>query len=249
MSTQSMVSFNIPLWQLAGVAVLTQVLIKSNRDDVIGGRLASLIDGLHTGLKHVIWDSPVIAFTGALTYFAHQIIPPHNLNLSLTSLPGAEGSLKVAAFVCGVFALKSALTSYFYDSYWWSIETRLTHSLRLTPSAMTGEVKPNHKKIKEDETIGDILREGIINHFIPLALATFGAYYASIPLKLAQTALYIAGLMGLVKLLGKGTELILADEKISRAIGLANSWVNVESPLAQSTGTPSPLGRGPKPPS
>jgi hypothetical protein len=110
--TQALSSLNISPWQFLGVAVLTQVLLNSKADSIVGNTLARLVEELKTGIKKTINDFPVIALTGAFTFFAHQCIPSSALHLSLSTIAGTEGSLKVALFVSGVFALKAALAPY-----------------------------------------------------------------------------------------------------------------------------------------
>lgn len=215
--TQEISNLNISPWQFVGVVVLAQVLANCCRaENAIGTRLGYLIDDLSTGVKKTIYDFPVIALTGGFTYIIHQYIPSSASHLSLSTLGGAEGSLKVATFVSGVFALKAALSSYF--------ETHVTRK----------QVRniPDGALIDQAKNQSDLIRDGIIYNLFPLAMASVGAYYASIPLKLVQCALYTASLIGVVKLLGKGYEHFLANEKVSVIFQEWYSWLNLESPLS-----------------
>jgi hypothetical protein len=160
-------SINLSIWHLAGLTVLYHAF---NKDP--------LNNEIHTAAKNVIIDSPVIALAGSLTFLVHHFTTQRYPLLSLSPLEGIDGSIKVTAFVTGIFTLKSALSAYI-------------------------EYVISCKKPKDDPMI---IRGAVIHNFLPLALGTVAAYYASFPIKLAQSALYTAGLIGVVKLLGKGYE-------------------------------------------
>lgn len=218
--TEPLSNLNISPWQFLGVIVIAQVLLKTKTNGVAITRLGLLFDELNTGAKNVICDFPVIALTGGFTYIAHQLIPARAGHLLLSTLGGAEGSLKVAAFVSGVFALKAAFSTYF--------QTTLDDKAK----AKFFLIYNRHPRNEEDKTThADLIREGFIHNFLPLAIGCFAAYYASIPIRLTQCAIYTASLMGIVKLLGKGFEYFLALDVIYDKFQDIHSWLNMESPL------------------
>jgi hypothetical protein len=121
-----------------------------------------------------------------------------------------EGAMQAATYVGGVFALKSALTPF------------LEHV-----------TKP---KDREEITHGTMLRNTVVLHFLPVVLGTFYAYYASIPVNLTRSALYITALIPTIKLLGKGIDSFCAMEGVKERIEEWYAWMDLEKSVSKSSG-------------
>jgi hypothetical protein len=133
--------------------------------------------------------------------FAVHLLTPYYPALALSS----EGSMKAAMFVGGVFALKSALSP---------LLEKLTELQK-------GEVI----------THATIIQNSVVRQFFPLALGAAYAYYAQVPVKLAQSALYTAALIPAIKLLGKGIEAFCEMEGVKERIQDWSAWMsNLEKP-------------------
>jgi hypothetical protein len=189
-------------FQVVTILAISQVLNKTSLSDSIARRLEEMFDKIYGGIRNAIYDSPTIAIAGGITYLAHQLVIRTIPSLSLAIQAGTEGSLKVAAFVGGVFTLRAALSTY------------------LERATSSREV------VHESE----LIRRAVVYNFFPLAVGAAAIYYASIPIKLNQTALYTAGLIGVMKLLGKGFEYVLAQEKVKVAVQAMYSWMVLERP-------------------
>ncbi len=193
------VNFSIhisPLHLIAAVFI-SQILFKDKFMDVVGRRLNDVIDTAYAAGKNVILESPVTILAAGLTFGVHQLTP-HFPALALSS----EGSMKAAAFVGGVFALKSALAP---------LLERVTET--------KGEV-----------THATMIRNSVVIHFFPLALGAAYAYYAEIPVKLAQSALYTAALIPVIKLVGKGIDSFCEMEGVKERIQDWYAWMSLEKP-------------------
>lgn len=118
----------------------------------------------------------------------------HPLTAHTPSLALAPADpLKAALFVAGIFALKSALSPALEEA----------------------------TKTKGEVLHGTLVRNAVVRNFFPLFLGTACAFYAEIPVRLAQSALYTAALIPLVKLLGKGFD---AFCEMSDVKALIHEW-------------------------
>jgi hypothetical protein len=112
-----------------------------------------------------------------------------------------EGSMKVAIFVGGIFLLKSALS----------------------PVLETATVTDSKKHAKH----ATIIRNSVVRNFFPLVLGTAFAFYAQVPVKLAQSALYTAALIPVIKLLGKGIDSFCDMDSVKNTIEGLHGWMMV----------------------
>jgi hypothetical protein len=191
-------SINISSTQLVAAVVISQILFRDSLMNVVGKRFKDMFDTVCAAGKNLVLESPVIALATGLTYAVHQLTPyaPY-LELS------TEGSMKAAAFVGGVFALKSALTPL----------------LEKTIEGETDNLMKSVSSMEKKTVAGEyLIRNALVLQLFPLALGTLYAYYASVPVKLAQSALYTVSLLGVVKLLGKGVEYICSMNTVKEAI-------------------------------
>lgn len=198
MAQPANISLNISPLPLIAAVLLSQILFKDKFTDVVEKRLNELIDTTYAAGKNVILESPVTALAAGLTFAVHQLIPRIPALASFS-----EDSMKAAVFVGGMFALKSALTPL----------------LEKVTEREVGSIIDSVSKsqIKEVSTVS-LLRNSIVLNFFPLAAGCVYAYYASIPVKLAQNAIYTAALIGVVKLLGKGVESFCKMEDVKATI-------------------------------
>lgn len=180
------ISLNISAFHLVAAAAVTPILFRASFSELVGRRFDEMIETVYGAGKNMILDSPLIALVAGLTYAVHQF-SQHNPALVLSS----EGSMKAAAFVGGMFALKSALTPLLE---------------KVTESELGSLVDSVSKSQRKEVPSESLVRNSIVLHFFPLAVGCVYAYYASVPVKLAQSAIYTAALIGVVKLLGKGVE-------------------------------------------
>ncbi len=191
-------SINISPTYLVAAVVISEFIFRDRIMDSVGKRLNDMIDTVYAAGKHIALDSPVIALATGLTYAVHQLTP-YAPCLELST----EGSMKAAAFVGGVFALKSALTPL----------------LEKTIEGETDNLLGSATSFKKKEVPGEyLIRNTLVLQLFPLALGTLYAYYASVPVKLAQSALYTASLIGVVKLLGKCAESICRMDSVKETI-------------------------------
>jgi hypothetical protein len=157
-----------------------------------------MVNTVYAAAKNLVLDSPVIALVTGLTYAVHQLTP-HAPVLALSS-----DAMKAASFVGELFVLKSVLTPFLEKV----TESETSEVLERSTSGV-------HSKNIPGECL---LRNSLVLHFFPLALGTLYAYYASVPVKLAQSALYTASLVGVVKLLGAGIGSICKIDAVRETI-------------------------------
>jgi len=100
----------------------------------------------------------------------------------------ATSSLKVVAVVAGILALRAALSTYLEEV--------------------------GRGKERDINAPLEGFRQTVVTNFVPIALGTVATYYAGIPVKLVETALYTAALIPAVKLAGKGCAYILQKATI-----------------------------------
>jgi len=199
-------SLSFSAWHTTVGIVALSLLLREPITKIVGKRLDEMVDAVYEAGSNAIVDFPVIALVSGLTYVAHQWAA-HTPALLLST--DAEGSLKVAAFVGGVFALKSALTPLLEKVTKCNvIEEVINSSIESADKLRAAEQVPSQI----------LIRNTVILNLFPLALGAAYAYYASVPIKLAQSALYTAALIGIVKLLGKGIESLDKASEIGSTI-------------------------------
>jgi hypothetical protein len=191
--------FNVSVLQVVVAIGLVQLIFRSPLTDVVALKLNEMIDQACGALRRTIKDSSVIALASVVTFVAHQLATKNFPALSLSSQPGTTGSLKVAAFVAGVFALNATLSAYL---------KRVTHE------GEGGRHETDKKKI----------RSTIVRNLFPVAVGTAAAYYTGFPVKLVPSAIYTAGLIAGVKLLGKGFEWTLANARVKAVVDKAYEY-------------------------
>ncbi len=202
-------SVNFSAWHITAGMVALNLLLRKPITELIGKHLDQMVDAVYEAGNNVILDFPVIALASGLTYYAHQLIATAPAFLLSTD---AEGSLKVAAFVGGVFALKSALTPLLEKVTKCNvIEEVINSSIESAEKLKAAEQVPSQT----------LIRNTVILNLFPLALGAAYAYYAAVPIKLAQSALYTAALIGVVKLSGKGIESL---DKMSQIGSTIQHW-------------------------
>jgi hypothetical protein len=180
-------SINVSPIALIVAVVVSHTLFKDRYGEVVQKRLHDMIDLFYAAGKNLILDSPVIALTSGLTY-AVQHLAPYAPALVLSS-----EAMLAATFVGGIFALKSVMNPL------------LEKVIEVETSKLIDNVSVSNSlsSYRKKEVPGEyLIRNVIVLHLLPLALGTLYAYYASVPVKLAQSALYTATLIGSVKLLG-----------------------------------------------
>jgi hypothetical protein len=197
------ISINISPLHIVAAVFISQILFKDKFMEVVGRRLNDIIDTAYAVGKNVVVEFPVTVLATGLTFGLHQLTP-----YAPALVLSTEGSMKVAAFVGGVFALKSAL---------YPVLEKLT------------EHKKNDKK-DEGITHATMIRNSVVLHFFPLALGAAYAFYAQVPVKLAQSALYTAALIPVVKLVGKGIDSFCEMEGVKERIEGWYAWMNLEKP-------------------
>jgi hypothetical protein len=191
------ISINISAFHLMAAVAITPILFRASFSEK---RFDEMLETVYAAGKNLILDSPVIAFVTGLTYAVHEFSQSNPaLVLSL------EGSMKAAVFVGGMFALKSVLTPLLEKV----TESKLGVLLDLSQS--------QNQEVPSES----LVRNVIVLHFFPLAVGCVYAYYASVPVRLAQSALYTAALIGVVKLLGKGVESFCKMKEVKETI---NDW-------------------------
>lgn len=192
----------VPVLQIiAGVAVL-QIITgeKSPLAMYASKKIAELSDELFIAGKNVIYDSPVIAISTALTYVVQEFATVRVPSLSL-SMQGAA-SLKVAFYIAGILTLRSALSPYLQ------------------------KVMDNREERARgpDENVRK-MRHAFVSNIVPIAAGCAAAYYAEVPMKLARTALFTAALIPIVKLLGNGFESFIKVPIIDETFEKMHGWL------------------------
>ncbi len=196
---QPVYNISISPLHLVAAVVVSQILFKDRLMDAIGSRFNNIIDTVYAASKNVVLESPVTILAAGLTYGVHQLTP-YAPALALST----AGSMKAAAFVGGIFVLKSAL------------------------SPVLG--KATETNTREHITHATMIRNSVIRQFFPLALGAAYAFYSEVPVKLAQSVLYTAALIPLVKLLGKGIDSFCEMEGVKERIQDWYAWINLEKP-------------------
>jgi hypothetical protein len=230
--------YAVPVLQMvAGIAV-SQIITGTNPlTKLVADKLTELSVEFLDAARKVIFDSPVIALTAGLTYLVQEFATPQVPSLSL-SMPGCT-PLKSAMYVAGIFAVRSALSLY--------LERVINNAVLIDLKMLTFNIDKDWKKIQktlentakersDDTQIVGYLRNAVIRNAVPIAVACTAAYYAEIPVKLAQTALYTAALIPVVKLLGKGLglfgkglekgyEIFMSVEIVKNTADKVNGWI------------------------
>jgi hypothetical protein len=173
--------YAVPVLQIvAGFAVL-QIFTgkKSPFAEFAATKLSELTGELLDASKKMLYDFPVIAISAGLTYIVQEFAT-HRLPFLSLSMQGTS-PLKVAACIAGILALRSASSIYLE------------------------RVIDSREEDKEDKNVRTT-RQAVIRNVVPIAAGCVAAYYAGVPVKLAQTALFTLALIPVVKLLGKGFE-------------------------------------------
>jgi hypothetical protein len=187
--------FNVSVLQVVVAIGLVQLIFRSALTDLVAQRLTEMTNDAYGAVRRAIYDFPVIALASGVTFVAHHLGTQHLPSLSLSTQPEITGTLKVTAFVAGVFALNAALTAYL---------------MRVTAFGTDDILAFKNEKYR--------IRATIVHNLFPVAAGTAVAYYTGFPVKLVPSALYTAGLVAGVKLLGKGFEWVLAQERVKQVV-------------------------------
>jgi hypothetical protein len=198
-------SFVVPVLQIvAGVAVL-QIFTRGQSQFPAYAlkKISGLTDELFIAGKKVIFDSPVIAVSAGVAYLGQlcdqKFVVTHYPSWSLGTL--GESPLKVALYVAGILMLRSALSNYL---------RRVVYQMDVA--------KKTHYNVKR-------IRKVMVRNIIPIAIGCAAAYYAGVPVKLAQTALFTAALIPVVKLLGNSFEYFISVEIVEAIFEKVHGWM------------------------
>jgi hypothetical protein len=226
---QALSPYAVPVLQIvAGVAVL-QIMNGTNPlTSFVAKKITEISEEFLEAAKKVIFDSPVIAISTGLTYLVQEFVPPQIPSLSL-AMPGCT-SLKTAMYVAGILAIRSALSLYLERVANKTVLIDLglfsTEPNKVIKSIQKTVENTIQKKESENNQIVENLRQTVIRNAVPIAAACTAAYYAEVPMRLAQTALYTAALIPVVKLLGKGLESFLSLEHVKTTAEKVIGWMN-----------------------
>lgn len=197
--TQALQSpYAAPVLQIAAAVAILQIVSGGHIPLFVATRLGEIKDECLDAAKKMIYDSPVIAISTGLTYLVQEFVAPKIPFLSL-SMPGCT-PLKTTLVVAGILAARSALSSYL-------------------------ERVINDKGEKTKDNIVNNLRNAVIRNVVPVAAACTAAYYAEVPVKLTQTALFTTALIPVVKLLGKGLEQFVSLAEVKKAADTVFAWM------------------------
>jgi hypothetical protein len=184
----------------------------------------------------MIYDSPVIAISTGLTYLVQEFAVPKIPFLSL-SMPGCT-PLKTTLIVAAILAVRSALSPYLErvitgDFEKESLEKESSGDVQNTnfrnlfegnfgnTDKQASKSKNSKNSLghvnKQEKMSVEYLRNAVIRNVVPVAAACTAAYYAEIPVKLTQTAIFTTALIPVVKLLGKGLEQFMNLEHVKKA--------------------------------
>jgi hypothetical protein len=191
---QPVYPINISPWHLVAAAIASHILFRDRLIDIVGHRLNSIVEMVYAASKSVVLESPVTILAAGLTYGVDQLTT-YAPALALST----AGSMKAAAFVGGIFVLKSALSP-----------------------ALEKVTEPDPLK---HVTHATMIGNSVIRQFFPLVLGTAYAFYAQVPVKLAQSALYTAALIPVIKLLGKGIDSFCEMEGVKERIQSWYAWM------------------------
>lgn len=183
-------SYVVPVLQIAAGVALLQIVSgeKNPLTEYAVKKISELSDQLFIAGKNVIHDFPVIAFGAGSTY-AIAICAKKVGDESL-----GEDPLKVTLCIAGILALRSALSTYLK-----------------TVMADRGERADQDLNIRRT-------RHVVVLNALPIAIGCAAAYYAGIPVKLAQAARYTALLMLTMKVVGKYFESLFKDTHLKNRI-------------------------------
>jgi hypothetical protein len=199
-------SYVVPALQIvAAVAVLHSFSSeKSPLYEFIKDKVPDLTREFFIAGKNVIHDSPVIAFAAGWAYLNHL----NDQKYIITRYPSlafsiyAESPVKIALCVAGIFALKSALSTYLQ------------------------RVMDNRKTERDpDENVRKI-RTFMVLTIVPIAAGYAAAHYAGVQGNLAQIALYAATVIPIVKLLGKGFQYTMSAAPVREIFEQVYGWMN-----------------------
>ncbi|HEX2579490.1 MAG TPA: hypothetical protein VHK67_03710 [Rhabdochlamydiaceae bacterium] len=192
-------SIHIAPMSIVAAIVITQIIFRDKFMDQTGYRFNAILDAFYDAGKSLALESPVTVLAAGITHFV-QPLTTHAPFLALSP----EDPLKATLFVASVFALKSAL---------YPLLSQIT----------TAE----QTKTKQGVTQGTVVKHWIVLHFFPLVLGTGYAFYAKIPLRLVQSALYTAALVPLIKLVGIGLNCFCEMEEVKARIQGLHVWMTL----------------------
>ncbi len=226
--TQALQSpYVVPVLQIvAGVAAL-QIMNGTNPlTSFVAKKITETSEEFLEAAKKVIYDSPVIAISTGLTYLVQEFATHKIPSLSL-SMPGST-SLKTAMYVAGILVVRSALSLYLERTINRAVLIDLNNIIKKPQKALKHlqEMADNVGKEGKDNQIVGYFRNAVIRNAVPIAAACTAAYYAEIPVKLTQTALYSAALIPVVKLLGKGLNNLMSMEHVKNTAEKVIGWIN-----------------------
>lgn len=197
--TQALQSpYAVPVLQIAAAVAILQIVGGGHLTKFVADRLGEMNEQCLDSAKKMLYDSPVIAISAGLTYLVQEFAAPKIPFLSL-SMPECT-PLKTAMIVAGILAVRSALSPYL-------------------------ERVINDKGKKTKDNIVENLRNAVIRNVVPVAAACTAAYYAEVPIKLTQTAIFTTALIPVVKLLGKGLEQFVNLEEVKKAADTVFKWI------------------------
>ncbi len=199
-------SYMVPVLQIvAGVAVL-QIFTGNTAPlyNFINEKVPALTDELFIAGKNILHDSPVIAITAGAAYLGQLCDQKYVVTRypAWSMDPLGESPLKVALYVAGILALRSALSTYLQR-------------------VMNGRDRDARD---DDKTVRDV-RAALVRNIVPIAIGCAAAYHTGVPVKLAQTAFFTAALIPVVKLVGNVFEYLTSVEIINAAFKNVLGWM------------------------
>ncbi len=200
--TQALQSpYAVPVLQIVAAVAVLQIISGGNLSLFVAERLTEIKNECLNSARKMIYDSPVIAISAGLTYLVQEFVAPKIPFLSL-SMPGWT-PLKTTMIVAGLLAVRSALSPY----------------LERVIVDKEGAIWEKKKNIARN------LRNAVILNVVPVAAACTAAFYAEVPVKLIQTAIFTTALIPMVKLLGKGFENFVNLEHVKETADKVFAWM------------------------